>query len=91
MTTIIQTTPTTGVAAPDIEGVGMPRNTYQDYVTYQEMCDSPIMYEARRSSLINRSGVFKVSSGVLTEYDEMHRMMREMRVSFDSRAWTGLA
>ena len=76
--------------------MGMRRNTYQDYVTYEEMCDRTIdaakaLVVARRHDLLRRSGASNVTSGIMREWADPCDMIKYMRVSFDSRAWTGLA
>lgn len=78
----------------------MRRDTYHDYVTYEELHDVKPAFIGERDiadryvrsikeHLIDRSGGKGVRSGRLTMVERPDLMTLEMCVSFDSRAWTG--
>jgi hypothetical protein len=78
-------------------------NAYRDTIRYEELVDAmPLgmggtlenpadrVVRERRDALINRSGVFNTPAGELRTFEDPHRMTLEMRVRFNSSAWTGL-
>ncbi len=74
------------------------RDTYNEYVTRQDIANEPyhIRYNPgsdfvtkRRDALIARSGVFNTMAGKLHTIQDVRDDTLRMRVSFDSRAWTG--
>lgn len=80
----------------------MRRDTYHDYITYEELQDLPlrrnrfdtdpasVLVAYRKDDLFRRSGAASVPNGVLTMIEDLSDRTYKMRVSFDSRAWTGL-
>lgn len=81
----------------------MPRDTYNDFITDEELCDLPLSAKYGQSQadllLSRRMGELRARAGggignpSRKEHlvrDEAARCYR-LSISFDSRAWTGLA
>lgn len=70
---------------------------YRDAIPYKELVDASGPFGAngllisRIHRLLQRSGAHNVTSSVLTRRNDLCRMTHDIAVSFDSRAWTGLA
>lgn len=69
----------------------LARNTYSDYVTYEEMEQdrSGMLPVERIARLCRRSGAANVTNGRLTTAKDINVCAFVMHISFDSRAWTG--
>ena len=71
---------------------------YRDTITHEEIADargfSPWhaaqrLMRDRTQALMKKSGAANVVSGVLTTFEDPRAMTQELRVSFNSSAWTG--
>lgn len=73
----------------------MRRDTYHDFVAMDEMVAAggeqavKALFEKRGADLLRRSGAVNVSNWVLVSCYDYRTMCQKMRVSFDSRGWTG--
>lgn len=70
------------------------RDTYRDCVTYQDFVkggSASNLLETRRRELAERSGAVNVPNAIIRTEHDFSRDALIMRVSFDSRAWTGRA
>jgi hypothetical protein len=71
----------------------MRRDTYHDYVTFEEICDSGRTasgyLRGARNRLAEISGARNVRSARVVTLEDPSLMVVKMAVCFDSRAWTG--